>query len=113
MIDIPCDVLSETVVEVPKWDVPIKLAKAAPPCELLLEQIVGLMKESKKPVVYVGGGCLNSSEQLRKFVELTGVPVASTLMGLGCYPASDEEFSLQMLGAYGMHTTCKLRSPQH
>ncbi|CAI9754016.1 unnamed protein product [Fraxinus pennsylvanica] len=45
--------------------------------------------------------CLNSSEELRKFVELTGFPVASTPMGLGSYPLSDEDFSLQMLGMHG------------
>ncbi|GFZ17367.1 chlorsulfuron/imidazolinone resistant 1 [Actinidia rufa] len=65
-----------------------------------LEQIVRLISEAKKPVLYVGGGCLNSSEELRRFVELTGIPVASTLMGLGSYPCSDE-LSLQMLGMHG------------
>ena len=43
---------------------------------------------------------MNSSEELRRFVELTGVPVASTLMGLGAYPIADEN-SLQMLGMHG------------
>lgn len=52
-------------------------------------------------MLYVGGGCLNSSEELRRFVKLTGIPVASTLMGLGSYPCSDEECSLQMLGMHG------------
>ncbi|CAI0446519.1 unnamed protein product [Linum tenue] len=56
--------------------------------------------ESKKPVLYVGGGCLNSSQELSKFVELTGIPVASTLMGLGAFPVSDE-LSLSMLGMHG------------
>jgi acetolactate synthase-1/2/3 large subunit len=70
------------------------------PNELHLEQIVRLISESKKPVLYVGGGCLNSSEELRRFVELTGIPVASTLMGLGAFPVGDE-LSLQMLGMHG------------
>ncbi|RVX06952.1 Acetolactate synthase, chloroplastic [Vitis vinifera] len=47
-----------------------------------LEQIVRLISESKRPVLYVGGGCMNSSEELRRFVDLTGIPVASTLMVL-------------------------------
>ncbi|KAL8056522.1 hypothetical protein ABFX02_04G124700 [Erythranthe guttata] len=68
---------------------------------MLLEQIIRLISESKKPVLYVGGGCLNSSEELKRFVELTGIPVASTLMGLGSYPGSDEDFALQMLGMHG------------
>lgn len=71
-----------------------------PPSDMLLEQIVRLISESKKPVLYVGGGSLQSSEELRRFVELTGIPVASTLMGLGSYPSSDE-LSLQMLGMHG------------
>lgn len=58
------------------------------------------MKESKKPVLYVGGGCLNSSSELHKFIELTGIPVASTLMGLGAYPSSGD-LSLRMLGMHG------------
>ncbi|CAL0319848.1 unnamed protein product [Lupinus luteus] len=70
------------------------------PNEELLDQIVGLISESKKPVMYVGGGCLNSSKELIRFVELTGIHVASTLMGLGVYPAVDE-YSLRMLGMHG------------
>ncbi|KAH0903118.1 hypothetical protein HID58_042621, partial [Brassica napus] len=54
----------------------------------------------ERPVLYVGGGSLNSSEELGRFVELTGIPVASTLMGLGSYPCNDE-LSLQMLGMHG------------
>jgi acetolactate synthase-1/2/3 large subunit len=103
LIDIPKDIQQQ--ISVPNWDQPIKLAgymarlpKA--PLEAHLEQIVRLIMESKKPVLYAGGGSLNSSDELKRFVELTGVPVASTLMGLGSYPTSDEN-SLQMLGMHG------------
>lgn len=51
-------------------------------------------------VIYCGGGALNSSEELREFVRLTGIPVAQTLMGLGTYP-EDDPLSLQMLGMHG------------
>ncbi|KAL6958043.1 Agglutinin-like protein 1 precursor [Sarracenia purpurea var. burkii] len=60
-----------------------------PPQNSHLEQIVRLIAESKNPVLYVGGGCLNLSEDSRRFVELTGIPVASTLIGLGAYPFDD------------------------
>ena len=40
-------------------------------------------------MLYVGGGCLDSSKELREFVAKTGIPVASTLMGLGAFPDSD------------------------
>jgi len=45
--------------------------------------------QARKPVLYVGGGCLDSSKELREFVAKTGIPVASTLMGLGAFPDSD------------------------
>ncbi|MED6130669.1 hypothetical protein PIB30_002782 [Stylosanthes scabra] len=103
LIDVPKDIQQQLAV--PNWDQPImlnaymsRLPKA--PNDSSLEQIVRLLLESKKPVLYVGGGSLNSSEELRRFVELTGVPVASTLMGLGSYPVGGEN-SLQMLGMHG------------
>ncbi|KAL1289221.1 hypothetical protein HN51_057816 [Arachis hypogaea] len=103
LIDIPKDIQQQLAV--PNWDQPVmlnaymsRLPKA--PNESYLEQIVRLLLESKKPVLYVGGGSLNASEELRRFVELTGVPVASTLMGLGSYPVGGEN-SLQMLGMHG------------
>ena len=46
--------------------------------------------QAKKPVLYVGGGCLDASRELREFVAKTGIPVASTLMGLGAFPDSDD-----------------------
>ncbi|RZC59348.1 hypothetical protein C5167_006641 [Papaver somniferum] len=103
LIDIPKDVQQQLVV--PKWDTPMKLPgymSRAPksPEHNLLEQVVRLISESKKPVLYVGGGCINYSEELRRFVELTGIPVASTLMGLGAHSCTDV-LSLQMLGMHG------------
>ncbi|KAM7272822.1 hypothetical protein ACFE04_027486 [Oxalis oulophora] len=103
LIDIPKDIQQQLAV--PNWNQSIKLPGylsrlPKTPDEALLEQIVRLISESKKPVLYVGGGCLNSSEELRRFVELTGIPVASTLMGLGAFPCTDD-LSLQMLGMHG------------
>ncbi|XP_052176200.1 acetolactate synthase 1, chloroplastic [Diospyros lotus] len=103
LIDIPKDIQQQLVV--PRWDQPMSLPGYSsrlpkPPSDVQLEQMVRFISESKRPVLYVGGGCLNSAEELRRFVELTGIPVASTLMGLGAYPCSDE-MSLQMLGMHG------------
>nr|CAE18088.1 acetolactate synthase [Papaver rhoeas] len=103
LIDVPKDVQQQLVV--PKWDTPMKLPgymSRAPksPEHNLLEQVVRLISESKKPVLYVGGGCINYSEELRRFVDLTGIPVASTLMGLGAHSCTDV-LSLQMLGMHG------------
>ncbi|KAK8585479.1 hypothetical protein V6N13_050458 [Hibiscus sabdariffa] len=106
LIDIPKDIQQQLAV--PKWNQPLRLPGymsrlPKEPNVAHLEQIVRLISESKRPVLYVGGGCLNSSEELKRFIELTGIPVASTLMGLGSFPSSDP-LSLQMLGMHG--TVC-------
>ncbi|KAL5725624.1 acetolactate synthase [Ranunculus cassubicifolius] len=103
LIDVPKDIQQQLVV--PNWNMPMKLPGylsrlPKSPEVSYLEQIVRVISESKKPVLYVGGGCLNSSDELKRFVELTGIPVASTLMGLGAYPGSDA-LSLHMLGMHG------------
>ncbi|KAL5074938.1 hypothetical protein RYX36_013922 [Vicia faba] len=103
LIDVPKDIQQQLAV--PNWDEPIKLTGYVSrlpkiPDESQFEQVLRLILESKKPVLYVGGGCLNSSEELNRFVELTGIPVASTLMGLGSYPIGGEH-SLHMLGMHG------------
>nr|KJB27912.1 hypothetical protein B456_005G016500 [Gossypium raimondii] len=90
LIDVPKDIQEQLAMS--------RLPKE--PSEAHLEQIVRLIFESKKPVLYVGGGCLNSGEELKRFAELTGIPVTCTLMGLGSFPTSDP-LSLQMLGMYG------------
>lgn len=96
LIDVPKDIQEQFAV--PNWNQPFRLPKE--PSEDHLEQIVRLIFESKKPVLYVGGGCLNPSEELKRFAELTGIPVTSTLMCLGSFPSSDP-LSLQILGMYG------------
>nr|ANC34919.1 acetohydroxyacid synthase 1 large subunit [Helianthus praecox] len=103
LIDVPKDVQQQ--LGVPKWDEPMNLPgylsrMPKPQYDGHLEQIVMLVGEAKRPVLYVGGGCLNSDDELRRFVELTGIPVASTLMGLGAFPASSD-LSLCMLGMHG------------
>lgn len=56
--------------------------------------------QAERPVLYVGGGCLDAAPGLGDFVARTGIPVASTLMGLGTFPES-HELSLGMLGMHG------------
>ena len=71
-----------------------------------IEAALDLIAKAKKPLFYTGGGVINSgveaSKLLREFVALTGIPVTSTLMGLGAYPASGKEW-LGMLGMHGMY----------
>ncbi len=70
-----------------------------------IEAAVALIAGAKRPIFYAGGGVVNAgpeaSERLTEFVRLTGQPITHTLMGLGCYPASDQQF----LGMVGMHGT--------
>ena len=51
-------------------------------------------------VIYYGGGCSDARDELREFQRRTGIPITSTLMGLGTFP-SDDPAALQMLGMHG------------
>jgi len=74
---------------------------------------VSMMARAKKPVLYTGGGVVNSgteaSQLLRELVAATNFPITSTLMGLGCYPASGENW----LGMLGMHGTYEANLAMH
>jgi acetolactate synthase I/II/III large subunit len=68
-----------------------------------IDRVISLIKKSKKPLVFAGGGVVLSgaSEELKKFAKMIQAPVTSTLMGLGAFPASDPLW----LGMIGMHGT--------
>jgi acetolactate synthase-1/2/3 large subunit len=70
--------------------------------ELELNEIIGLIEKSERPVLYCGGGIItgNASEELRRFVEATKIPVTTTLMGCGAFPET-HELSLRWLGMHG------------
>jgi acetolactate synthase I/II/III large subunit len=78
-----------------------------------IARAVELMSHARKPVLYTGGGVINSgrkaSQLLRDLVRLTGFPVTSTLMGLGAFPASGREW----LGMLGMHGTYEANLAMH
>lgn len=61
-----------------------------------------LINESKKPVIYAGGGIILSGahEELKELAEKTQIPVTTTLLGLGGFPET-HELSLGMLGMHG------------
>jgi len=69
-------------------------------------RMVEMMETAERPVFYTGGGVINSgpraSQLLREFVAETDFPITSTLMGLGCYPASGKNW-LGMLGMHGLY----------
>ena len=68
-----------------------------------IKKAVQLLLEAKRPVIYSGGGVVlsNASARLTELARSTGFPITNTLMGLGAYPATDEQF----LGMLGMHGT--------
>jgi acetolactate synthase-1/2/3 large subunit len=78
-----------------------------------IRDAVDLIAGAKRPVFYTGGGIINSgpaaSTLLREFVRLTNIPITSTLMGLGAYPADDP----QWLGMLGMHGTYEANLAMH
>tara|TARA_Y100000590_G_scaffold168858_1_gene193111 strand:+ start:31 stop:1800 length:1770 start_codon:yes stop_codon:yes gene_type:complete len=78
-----------------------------------IEAAVDLFKKSSRPILYTGGGVINSGPQatqlLRELVSLTGFPITSTLQGLGAYPGYDQQF----LGMLGMHGTYEANNAMH
>jgi acetolactate synthase I/II/III large subunit len=71
-----------------------------------IERVVEMISHAKRPIVYVGGGVINSGpaacQLLTQFVRMTGFPCTQTLMGLGAFPGSDR-LSLGMLGMHGTY----------
>src|SRR5712671_1816069 len=67
-----------------------------------LNEVIGHIKAAKCPMIYCGGGIISgeASAELLEFVERTGIPVATTLMGIGCFPET-HELSLKWLGMHG------------
>lgn len=103
LVDIPKDV--QQALAVPDWDAPMNLSGyisrlPQPASEGDLHRVLEAIRRSKKPVLYVGGGCVDAGVELREFVRQTGIPVAQTLMGLGSFPEQDP-LALQMLGMHG------------
>ena len=104
VIDIPKDVqIKEGKYQTPE---PVGHKTYRPKIKGDIKQIraaVHAMMKAKRPLLYSGGGVINSGTQasqlLRELVRITGFPITSTLMGLGAYPASGKNW----LGMCGMH----------
>ncbi|MEE8275693.1 MAG: biosynthetic-type acetolactate synthase large subunit, partial [Alphaproteobacteria bacterium] len=78
-----------------------------------IEEAVDLIAGAKRPIFYLGGGCINSGAKacrlVTELVRLTGYPATMTLMGLGSFPASEG----QSLGMVGMHGTYEANLAMH
>ena len=66
-----------------------------------------LLRQAQKPLVLIGGGCINASEELESFIAKVRCPVVSTLMGIGTYP-SENNLYLGMIGLNGCDSANEL-----
>jgi acetolactate synthase-1/2/3 large subunit len=105
LVDLPKDVMNAKA----KYTYPdnIHLRSYNPTYNGHSGQIQKAVKEilkAKKPVIYAGGGIIssNATEELISFAHKLKIPVTTTLMGLGCFPATDP-LSLGMLGMHGTY----------
>lgn len=106
LIDVPKDVQLNKVTWEVDYDPEMNLPGYHPEVRRVhpnqIRAILKMIRESKKPIFYAGGGIIqaNATEEFTKFARKTGIPVATTVMGIGCFPGDDEQ-SLHMLGMHG------------
>ncbi|MEL6678968.1 MAG: acetolactate synthase 3 large subunit [Pseudomonadota bacterium] len=118
LIDIPKDVQFATAdyTEMAEARTSHYQPRTAGDPEMILAA-VELIEQAERPILYSGGGVINSGNKtgnratalLRELAEATGFPITSTLMGLGCYPASGK----QWMGMLGMHGTYEANMAMH
>ena len=105
LVDIPKDVTANMVeFESKKIEKPKRLTEMITDEDI--DKAVRLIKSSKKPYIFVGGGVVlaDASEELREFVEKVDAPVCDTLMGKGAYDGTSENYT-GMLGMHGTKTS--------
>jgi acetolactate synthase-1/2/3 large subunit len=107
LIDFPKDVQLETMpLSEVNFDPPMNLPGYHPEVPAVapeqIRQVLAAIRRSRRPVLYVGGGCIQSeaADELTKFALRTGIPVTMTVMGLGAFPGTHPQ-SLHMLGMHG------------
>jgi len=103
LLDLPKDVMQASATFDYPRDLELKTYKPTIKAHLpSIKRAVDLLLESRKPVIYAGGGVITSGahEELRTLAEMMGFPVTMTLMGLGCFPGT-HPLSLGMLGMHG------------
>jgi acetolactate synthase-1/2/3 large subunit len=114
VVDIPKDIQFQTgIYEGPKEGAPRAYNPRVKGDDAKIRAAIKLLAGAKKPVIYSGGGVINSgraaSRLLRELVRVTGFPITSTLLGLGAFPASGKEW----LGMLGMHGTYEANMAMH
>lgn len=102
LIDIPKDVTSNQC-EYVKREICMEDSAKKPVDEEKINKVIEMIRASKKPYVFVGGGAVLSeaSQSLTEFVRKLDAPVADSLMGKGAFPGTDPLYT----GMLGMHGT--------
>jgi len=106
LIDFPKNIQLSTLEGEIDYDPPMHLPGYHPELRVVapeqIRQVIAAIRRSKRPILYVGGGVVNSgaSEELIKFARASNIPVTTTVMGLGAFPGDDPQ-SLHMLGMHG------------
>ena len=114
VIDVPKDMTDPNHLFDYQYPKDIKMRSYSAPSEVEesnIEEAVSLLEKAKKPVLYAGGGIIqgNASEELKKLAKIMNAPVTNTLMGLGAFPATHENF----IGMLGMHGTYEANMAMH
>ena len=114
VIDVPKDMTDPNHLFDYQYPKEIKMRSYSAPSKVEenhIEEAVSLLENAKKPVLYAGGGIIqgNASEELMKLANIMNAPVTNTLMGLGAFPASHNNF----IGMLGMHGTYEANMAMH
>ncbi|WGE92073.1 acetolactate synthase 3 large subunit [Actinobacillus genomosp. 1] len=114
LIDIPKDMVNPANKFTYEYPKEVSLRSYNPTVQGHKGQIKKALKAllvAKKPVLYIGGGVISAecSAQLTDFATKLNLPVTSSLMGLGAFPASNKQF----LGMLGMHGTYEANNTMH
>ncbi|MEL0309498.1 MAG: biosynthetic-type acetolactate synthase large subunit [Gammaproteobacteria bacterium] len=114
VIDVPKDMTDPNHLFDYQYPKDIKMRSYSAPSEVdesNVDEAVSLLEKAKKPVLYAGGGIIqgNASEELKKLAKIMNAPVTNTLMGLGAFPATHENF----IGMLGMHGTYEANMAMH
>ena len=103
LIDIPKNIQNQTTQPIFPKTVNLRGYKPERKADdVALNEMIGMIKQAKAPMIYCGGGVMSgeASAELLEFAERTQIPVATTLMGIGCFPES-HALSLKWLGMHG------------
>ncbi|HEY4437000.1 MAG TPA: acetolactate synthase large subunit [Lelliottia sp.] len=102
-IDIPKDVQTAEI-DIETFPEPGDRAPAPEFSAQSVQDAAAMINAAIRPVLYLGGGAINASEQVREFAEKANLPTTMTLMALGMLPKA-HPLSLGMLGMHGARST--------